>query len=301
MQEKLKRWWADKMLPAIKATPANLKLFLTTPVVFKNLGMMIAALLLFAVFIVKGLDVYTKHGDSIYLDNLMRKTLKQAKKDARKGDYKVVVFDSIWKQDTKAGLILSQNPLPGSRIKEGRTVYLTVSSATPPKVELPLLKDAAYVYDSYKRILEVRGIKTEIKKEIMDSKQSKGTILYLYHDGKKLEESDLKDGYFVEKGDKVEMVITKQVISQRTVPDLLCMKLSTARFLLESNQLNLDLIEDANVVDLEEAFIFKQTPAPGSTAISGDYIKLYLQLDKPLSCPTETPTLDEEDSPEDFE
>jgi beta-lactam-binding protein with PASTA domain len=295
MQERIKQWWNNTFLPKLKQTPNNLKLFLSTPMVLKNLGLMLVAILSFIIIVIMGLNVYTKHGDSIYLDNLQRLSLKQAKNMAKKGDYKVVVFDSLWKQDIKSGLVLSQNPSPGSKIKEGRTVYLTISSSTPPKVEVPLFKDAAYMYESYKRILEVRGIKSEIKEEIIDTKQAKGTILYMFHNGTKIEEDVLKEGYFIEKGDKVELVITKQIIQQRTVPELVCLKLSTGRFLLESSQLNFDAIEDSSVIDLEEAYIYKQVPEAGTNLISGDYVKVYLTLEKPMACGNdELPEIDSE-------
>ena len=101
---------------------------------------------------------------------------------------------------------------------------------------------------------------------------------------KKIEENVLKEGYLIEKGDAVELVITKQVIAQRTVPELVCLKLSTAKFLLESSQLNFDAFEDPSVIDLEEAFIYKQNPDPGTNLISGDYVKVYLTLERPLAC-----------------
>ena len=78
--------------------------------------------------------------------------------------------------------------------------------------------------------------------------------------------------------------ITKQIIQQRTVPELICLKLATARFMLESSQLNFDAYEDASVIDLEEAFIYKQTPDPGTSVKSGDYVKLFLTLEQPLAC-----------------
>lgn len=295
MQERVKQWWTNTFLPSLKAAPNNLKIFLTTPMVIKNLGLMLVAILSFVFVVIIGLNMYTQHGESIYLDNLQRLPLKQVKKMARKGDYKVVVFDSLWKEDIKAGLVLSQNPSPGAKIKEGRTVYLTVSSNTPPKVEVPLFRDAAYMYESYKRILEVRGIKSEIKEEIVDTKQAKGTILYMYHKGRKIEEEMLKEGYFVEKGEKLYLVITKQVIAQRTVPELVCLKLSTAKFLLESSQLNFDAIEDSSVIDLEEAYIYKQSPDPGTNLISGDYVKIYLTLEKPMACGSDDLDASEED------
>ena len=284
MQERIKHWWTNSALPFIKALPGKLKLFFTTPFVLKNLGLMLVAILTFFLVITKGLDIYTQHGKSLYLDNLQRMPLDQAKKIARKGDYKVVVFDSIWKIDLKPGVVIAQNPSPGASIKEGRTVYLTISSATPPKVEIPPFKDAAYMYESYKRMLEVRGIQSSIKEEIIDSKQAKGSIVYMTHNGVKITEEALKEGFLLEKGETLEFVITKQIIQQRTVPELICLKLATARFMLESSQLNFDAYEDASVIDLEEAFIYKQTPDPGTSVKSGDYVKLFLTLEQPLAC-----------------
>jgi beta-lactam-binding protein with PASTA domain len=104
------------------------------------------------------------------------------------------------------------------------------------------------------------------------------------HNGVKITEEALKEGFLLEKGETLEFVITKQIIQQRTVPELICLKLATARFMLESSQLNFDAYEDASVIDLEEAFIYKQTPDPGTSVKSGDYVKLFLTLEQPLAC-----------------
>ena len=139
MQERIKHWWSNTFLPALKAMPKNLQIFLSTPMVLKNLGLMLITLLSFCFIVILGLNIYTQHGESIYLDNLQRLPIKKVEKMARKGDFKVVVFDSIWKPDIKPGVVLEQNPIPGSKIKEGRTVYLTISSSTPPKVDSSFL------------------------------------------------------------------------------------------------------------------------------------------------------------------
>jgi len=128
------------------------------------------------------------------------------------------------------------------------------------------------------------GIQSSIKEEIIDSKQAKGSIVYMTHNGVKITEEALKEGFLLEKGETLEFVITKQIIQQRTVPELICLKLATARFMLESSQLNFDAYEDASVIDLEEAFIYKQTPDPGTSVKSGDYVKLFLTLEQPLAC-----------------
>ncbi len=92
MQKRIKHWWTKSALPSIIALPGKLKLFFTTPFVLKNLGLMFVAILAFFLVVTKGLDIYTQHGKSLYLDNLQRMPLEQAKKIARKGDYKVVVL-----------------------------------------------------------------------------------------------------------------------------------------------------------------------------------------------------------------
>ena len=227
---------------------------------------------------------YTNHGESFQLDNLKGKSFGQALKLSKSGKYKLEVIDSLWREDVPPGLVLSQNPLPKAQIKKGRTVYLTMSSGTIPLVKLPQLFDASYDYNSYKRMLEMIGLNAEIKTEIFDNKEAKGTIKSVLYKEKRITEGEIKKGVEVPKGSSLSFVITKRQTQERSVPDLICSTTSDARFQLDSKQLNADIIEDSSVGSIGEAYVYKQVPSYGEILIAGEYVKLYVTAVKPSSC-----------------
>lgn len=52
-----------------------------------------------------------------------------------------VVIDSIYDADSKGGLVLQQDPKPGTMVKTKRTVYITVTAHAPSDVVLPELSN----------------------------------------------------------------------------------------------------------------------------------------------------------------
>ena len=49
----------------------------------------------------------------------------------------MVVSDSIYVRDREGGIILDVNPPAGSKVKEGRTIYITINTNNIPLVSLP--------------------------------------------------------------------------------------------------------------------------------------------------------------------
>ena len=58
---------------------------------------------------------------------------------------KSVVIDSNYVKGVPAGMVLEQTPAAGSRVKEGRTVYLTITTTSVPLVALPDIIDNSSV------------------------------------------------------------------------------------------------------------------------------------------------------------
>ncbi len=87
------------------------------------------------------LDKYTHHGESIIVPNVNGLPLKQAEIEFNKKDLKIVVVDSNYVKGMIAGAILDQKPAGGSKVKRGRTIYLTINTGEIPKVAIPDIID----------------------------------------------------------------------------------------------------------------------------------------------------------------
>ena len=52
-----------------------------------------------------------------------------------------LVIDSNYVKGVPAGMVLEQTPAAGARVKEGRTVYLTITTTSVPLIQLPDIID----------------------------------------------------------------------------------------------------------------------------------------------------------------
>ncbi len=84
-----------------------------------------------------GIDVYTHHGESIPVPNIVHKTFDSAEGELDNLGLKIVVTDTGYVKRLPAGCILEQSPAPGERVKSGHVIYVTINSASSPTISLP--------------------------------------------------------------------------------------------------------------------------------------------------------------------
>ena len=87
------------------------------------------------------LDHYTHHGEAYVVPNVKNKSLAEARLALHNQKLEGLVVDSSYVKGLPDGMVLDQNPAGGARVKEGRTIYLTVTTSKVPLVKLPDLID----------------------------------------------------------------------------------------------------------------------------------------------------------------
>lgn len=87
------------------------------------------------------LDHYTHHGEAYVVPNVKNKSLEEARLALHNQKLEGLVVDSSYVKGLPDGMVLDQNPAGGARVKEGRTIYLTVATSKVPLVKLPDLID----------------------------------------------------------------------------------------------------------------------------------------------------------------
>lgn len=118
--------------PLFKVVALHLSLMLTTGVVL---------LLLFFHF---ALPILTRHGQSLTVPHLKGMALDEvdgflAQRSLRFQVTEEVAYDPEYPPMT----VLQQYPQAGSSVKEGRKLYLTLNTKTPPQVAMPHLIDGS--------------------------------------------------------------------------------------------------------------------------------------------------------------
>lgn len=81
--------------------------------------------------------MYTKHGESVDVPEVKGMMIGDAEYALDELDLVAVVVDSAYVRKLPAGIVLEQKPAPGSRVKSGREIYLTINSKQTPMNTIP--------------------------------------------------------------------------------------------------------------------------------------------------------------------
>jgi len=134
------------------------KEFIKSKTFFINLG--IALLLLALVFggASKFLGWYTRHGEFIVLPDLSKRSLKDVQGLLKEKGLNSVVIDSSYDEKLPPQTVINQTPYVGAHVKKGRNIYLYITTAVAPMVELPpSIFEASF--ERAKLVLQQQGFK----------------------------------------------------------------------------------------------------------------------------------------------
>ena len=127
--------------------------FKTNEYFWLNLIAMMAVVILLLFGVLKWLDVYTRHGEAVVVPDVKGMTVGEAEMLLRNHGLVCVVSDSNYVKNKPAGSILELNPSAGQKVKEGRTIYLTINTLDVPLRLVPDVADNSSVRQAQAKIL----------------------------------------------------------------------------------------------------------------------------------------------------
>lgn len=286
------------MLASLRAMANSVITFLASAPFLMNLVAMVVFVGGIIFLINLGLSWYTHHGESLQVPNYTGMDLREATRKAKSLSFSVVVIDSVFDPDKKGFEIYQQDPKPFSRVKENRTIYLSIYSNTAPDVTLPSLV-GNYDFYQYEKKLRSLKIKAEIKDRQFDSKQQENTILHFFYNDEMITDEDLRRGVKVPQGAVLQFVVSVRHTGMVPIPDLVCKTYEEAVFLISSMNLSLGTVY-GDVENKSTAYIWKQEPTyvPDQMLRMGEQVNLYLVQERPSGCPEEQAPTPLEDEPE---
>ncbi|MDU1905112.1 MAG: PASTA domain-containing protein [Dysgonomonas sp.] len=116
---------------------------LISNIYIRNIALMAIVAIVLLGLVLLALNVYTRHNDSREVPDLKGMQVEDAAAIVLSSDLKYEVVDSIYQKDGIPGAILEQIPKGKSKVKEGRTIYLTIQSVNEPQIAIPDLVDAS--------------------------------------------------------------------------------------------------------------------------------------------------------------
>lgn len=234
------------------------------------------------------LRFYTHHGQKIQLQSFKGMHISSAKTKAENHDFELIVSDSIFIVGKSGGIITDQNPKPGSYVKEGRKIYVTVTKFGVESIrfgDLPSLYGNAF--EQKKAELKFREIDLIIKDYTYDPGEP-DHILEAWYNGQLILSKDVRmDDVQIAKGSTIECILSKPDGGDVMIPDLTCLSLEEANFLLSSSKLMLgEVIKKGSSEPDAILYIVSQEPAfDGITTLAmGEKISVTVSQSKPTNC-----------------
>lgn len=260
--------------------------FFTAPFVVRNCLSMLGIVSAVLMLTFWGLKCFTHHGEKLEVPDFAGMPFRDAAKKARSKDFRVVISDSSYQQGKPPGVIIAQNPAAGSLVKDGRTIYFTITKSNPDIVRLPDLAGADD-YDLYARKLSRMGLNPRIVSRVADPRfPEPNIIMAVLHNNDTITQK-IKRGYTVTMGAIIDFVVSDQVSQTSHIPKCECETLGTAKFLIQSSKLNVGrIIPDGTVTDEETAYVYRQTPPYDENGImrTGEQLDLYITQELPQKC-----------------
>jgi eukaryotic-like serine/threonine-protein kinase len=224
------------------------------------------------------LDSYTMHGETITVPDLRGMSMEQVERQLKSKNLQFAILDSLYDKDAKPASVLDQNPKPENKVKENRTIYLTVNAFNPPQFKMPNLVDKSLRQAMME--IESYGLKIGELKYVPDMAQN--AVLKQMINGR-----EIKPGDMVAKGTAIDLVLGDGLGNTRVeVPLLLNLTLSEAKFVLTGSSLNLGaVVFTGNIKDTSAAVIYRQIPKPynNRTINMGEYIDVFIAATFPDS------------------
>lgn len=177
----------------------SLRKYLTSRVF---VGQVLAALAIIAVLgylFMHWLTFTTDHGHEIAVPNLSKLTEEQVEEKLDELDLDYVLLDSVdYRGDYPKFTVVEQDPLPGTKVKEGRKVYIKINASGYSSVKLPDLINKTY----REAVPTLKAIGLEEGSITYVPNMGKDMVLEMRYKGR-----NLKPGERVLKSSKIDLVL----------------------------------------------------------------------------------------------
>jgi len=246
-------------------------LFLISRSFLKNILILLVALVLGFFLITWFMNFYTHHGQNIAVPNLVGLKITNLKNALEPHNFNYKIVDSLYDVNKAPGTVLDQDPARDSKVKEGRTIYLTISMTLPPDVRMPDLIDvssrqAEAMLQSFGLVIGEISYRSDMAKNAVLEQRYKNSII--------------KPGTMIPKGSEIDLVLGDGLGDlDVNVPDVKGLSRNEAWSVLKRASLNIGLVlYDDDTDDTLNAKIYKQSPDPSEgSAKPGDSVDLYLR------------------------
>ncbi|MEM6263836.1 MAG: PASTA domain-containing protein [Bacteroidota bacterium] len=256
-----------------------LRYFISREFLFTLLGLLalgvIGYLLVFFVF----LPMYTRHGESVLVPDVNKLPVEQAISELESAGLRAEQRDSVYQENLPPMTVVSQYPVPMSRVKPDRKVFLTIQKRTPPMVRLPNVENLSL----YQAKTKLESWKLKVGQVITRPDfTDKNTVLEMSYKGKRI-----RTGKELPQGIGIDLIVSEGKRTTRLqIPNL--MGLTYGEALDELRKLDLVGVayyRPGGGAPGSEGRVYRQSPPPilGDSLQPGEAIDLFINGEEPVS------------------
>lgn len=253
----------------------NLGSFIFSKLFLKNLGfaILLVVALLFVSFY--SLNLITHHGEGLSVPDFTGMSIKQVAIEAKNKNLRYEVIDCVYTAPGKKGTVIAQIPPADFKVKEGRTILLTVKTFNPQRIPMPDFTGVSLI--QAKADIETYGLKIGKLKYIPDI--ATNNVLEQMYRGK-----PISPGTVIEKNSIIDLVLGMGKSNKITiVPSLIGYTYEEASQNTSNSSLNLGVLIYDQAIETSQdsaiAVIWKQSPAKNTQITIGSPIDVWLTLD----------------------
>lgn len=225
------------------------------------------------------MPLYTKHYWEYDLPDVTTKPVAEAIEILETGGFHPIIKDSVYDEKFPPGSIIQQNPVPFSKVKKGRRVYLVVSIGEKPHFVPSLI--GLTPQDAEFRLREEDLVLNQIYYEFSN----------FYPRGVVISQSILA-GEMAKKQQRVNITVSLGVApTSLEIPNLIGKSLETARKELEIIGVKVNKIKYTYRPTLVPGTVLNQSVSPGTSAAKVESINLLISTDQPVRAETEEDTV----------
>ncbi|WP_299989251.1 PASTA domain-containing protein [uncultured Pontibacter sp.] len=238
------------------------------------MGVIVAALV-FGFFYLY-LPSATNHGETISVPKITGMQLPDAEAFLEEQNLRYFVNDSSYHPEYKPFEILTQDPAPGSKVKENRKIYISINMKNPPMIKMPKLIDGSV--KNAELILKSYNLRRGKITNVPDLQH--GAVLKQFVNGKEVQPGDQ-----VPKGAVVDLHVGDGLgNTEFEVPDVVGMPLDEASVLLVGQKLQLGNIFYVSGSGKPDGTIIRQRPIADVKAMirTGELVDLWVAGEEPV-------------------
>lgn len=232
------------------------------------------------------LPATTNHGEAITVPSIEGMQVNKLQDFLVKRNLRFEVNDSAYSAEQPPNTVLRQFPQAGSKVKEGRKIFISINRKTPPTVPVPALVDGSVVNaDAVLRSNELKRGSIELVPGPFN------IVKEMKYRGNRIQAGDQ-----VPKGATIDLVVMDGGSGSGGLqsPDYRGETLEDAKFVIFGYNLNLGEVH--LVGDTTGGVVIKQKPAPNENIKVGDVVELW--IGKPGTIVPEDGANDSIDEPE---